>query len=138
MTTIKSTAAVKRDNPRHTRLISAVITQLGGTESMYDIANSRCGIAGGFGGFTYYVDTHKFAMRNRAAIIELLEEEADSLGEDVVQMVNGFDTFRPNGMDADEKKDLYRYLGGAKVEQGAITNIMAWFAAEEVARMFCD
>ena len=41
-------------------------------------------------------------------------------------------------MDKDELKDLYRYLGGAKVEQGSITNVMAWFAAEEVARMFCD
>ena len=132
----KSIAAVKREYPQHKRLISAVITQLGGTDSMQDICNH--GIDGGFSGFIYYADTHKFAMRNRKAIVEMLEEMADQLGEDVVQMVNGFGVFRPNGMDADDKKDLYRYLGGAKVEQGAITNVMAWFAAEEVARMFCD
>lgn len=136
MQTTKSIAAVKREYPQHKRLISSVITQLGGTDSMQDIANY--GIDGGFSGFIYYADTHKFAMRNRRAIVEMLEEMADSLGEDVVQMVNGFGVFRPNGMDADDKKDLYRYLGGAKVEQGAITNVMAWFAAEEVSRMFCD
>lgn len=136
MTKTKSTAAVKRDNPQHTRLISAVITQLGGVSSMSDIANH--GIDGGFSGFTYYVDTHKFTMRNRNAIIEMLEQMADELGEDVTKMVDGFGVFNRQGMDADEKKDLYRYLGGAKVEQGTITNVMAWFAAEEVARMFCE
>ena len=78
-------------------------------------------------------------MKNRKSIIALLEEQAFHLYDnDVVEMVKSFNTFRRNGMDKDELKDLYRYLGGAKVEQGSITNIMAWFAAEEVARMFCD
>lgn len=131
----KSIAAVKRDYPQHKRLISAVITQLGGTDSMQDISSH--GIDGGFGGFIYYNETHKFAMRNRKAIVEMLENMADELGEDVVSMVNNFGVFKGK-MDADDKKDLYRYLGGAKVEQGAITNVMAWFAAEEVARMFIE
>lgn len=131
----KSIASVKREFSQHKRLISAVISQLGGTESMQDICNY--GINGGYSGFVYYYDTHRFAMRNRKAIVAMLEDMADQLGEDVVQMVNNFGVFR-GSMDADDKKDLYRYLGGAKVEQGAITNVMAWFAAEEVARMFCD
>lgn len=132
----KSIASVKREFSQHKRLISAVISQLGGTESMQDICNY--GVNGGFSGFIYYYDTHRFAMRNRKSIIALLEEMAGSIGEDVVQMVNNFGVFGKSGMDADERKDLYRYLGGSKVEQGAVTNVMAWFAAEEVARMFCD
>jgi len=68
----------------------------------------------------------------------MLEDMADQLGEDVVAMVAGFGVFRGSPMDADDKKDLYRYLGGGKVDQGAITNVMAWFAAEEVCRMFED
>jgi hypothetical protein len=39
-------------------------------------------------------------------------------------------------MDTDDKKDLYKYLGGGKVSQGTITNILCWFAVEEVARWF--
>ena len=66
----------------------------------------------------------------------MLEETGDSLDEDVVVMVSNFGVFRRNGMDKDDRKDLYRYLGEAKVEQGTITNLMAWFAAEEVCRLF--
>jgi hypothetical protein len=29
-------------------------------------------------------------------------------------------------------------MGGGKVEQGTLTNVMAWFALEEVCRMFED
>jgi hypothetical protein len=126
---------VKRDYPQYKRLISAVIAQLGGTDSVQDIASH--GINGGFCGFIYYHETHKFAMRNRKAIVEMLENIADDLGEDVASLVNGFGVFGGN-MDADDKKDLYCYLGGAKVESGSVTNAMAWFAAEEVARMFCN
>ena len=37
-----------------------------------------------------------------------------------------------------DKKDLYKFLSGGKPEQGTITNVMAWFALEEVNRMFED
>jgi hypothetical protein len=66
----------------------------------------------------------------------MLEQMADDLGEDVVQMVSGFGVFRGSPMDSEDKKDLYRYLGMGRCEQGSITNVMAWFAAEEVCRMF--
>lgn len=131
----QSKAKVLRDNPQFSRLINAVVNQLGGTESLEDIRNH--GIDGGYTGFTYYSDTVPFAMRNRKQIIELLEEQASQLGEDVVNMVNNFGVFRRNGgMDAEERNDLYRYLGGGKPKETTIPNIMAWFAAEEVARMF--
>lgn len=125
---------VLQENKDYRTLINAVVSSLGGTHYVQDI-NSH-GIDSGFPGFTYYSDTHSFAMRYRKIIVRLLEEQADSLGEDVVSMVSNFGVFRNSPMDADDKKDLYKYLGGGRPTQGAITNVMAWFAAEEVCRMF--
>jgi hypothetical protein len=115
-------------------LINAVINQLGGMDSLSDIREH--GVQGGFPGFTYYSDTVAFANRHRSSIVRLLEELADDLGEDVVAMVGNFGMFRKNKMDADDKKDLYRFLGGGKCKETTIPNLMAWFAAEKVARMF--
>ena len=131
---MKTLNQVKQDNPQFKSLINAVIKTLGGTESVQDIINY--GRGGGFSGFTYYSDTHAFAIKNRKQIVSLLESSADMLGEDVVKMVSGFGVFRNSPMDSQDKKDLYIYLGGGKPAQGAITNVLAWFAAEEVCRMF--
>lgn len=97
-----------------------------------DIANH--GIDGGYSGFIYYSETHAFAMKNRKMIVELLEDQAFHLGEEVTAMVANFKVFRGSPMDSDDRRDLYKYLGGDKPDQGTITNIMAWFAAEEAAR----
>jgi hypothetical protein len=129
---MKTIAQVIRENSDYKVLINAVVSRIG-KESIMDVVNH--GIDGGFSGFIYYSDTHKFALQYRKLINKLLDESADSLGEDVVNMVNNFGVFSGK-MDADEKKDLYKYLGGAKVQQGSVTNVMAWFAAEEVCRMF--
>jgi hypothetical protein len=77
-------------------------------------------------------------MRYRKLIIKMLEEMASELGEDVVQMVSGFGVFRKSPMDNEDKRELYKYLGGGRNTQSTITNVMAWFAAEEVCRMFED
>jgi len=125
----------------NSKLIRAVVKQFGGWESFISSAGDDVvnhGIDGGFGGFIYYSETHDFAIRNRSTIVELLEEQADSLGEDVVSMVAAFGVFRHSPMDADDKRDLYKYLGGGRPSQGAITNAMAWFAAEEVCRAYSD
>ena len=122
------------------KLIRAVVKQFGGWESFIASANdvSNYGIQGGFGGFIYCSETHEFAIRNRSAIVELLERQADDLGEDVVSMVAAFGVFRHPPMDADDKRDLYKYLGGGRPTQGTITNVMAWFAAEEVCHAYSD
>lgn len=127
---MKSKAQVLREYPDYKRLINAVIGNIG-IESIEDV--NRHGIAGVFSGFIYYNETHEFAMKHRKQITKLLEEMAYGLGEDVVSMVC---SFRCVEGDKDDKKDLYRYLGGAKVEQCSITNAMALVAAEEVCRMF--
>lgn len=127
---MKTKVQVLKDNAQYKTLINAVINRVG-LDSVEDIMHH--GISGGYGGFIYYEDTHKFAMRYRKDIISMLEETADSLGEDIVAMVCGFNCVNA---DKDDKRDLYRYLGMSKVEQGSITNALAWFAAEEVCRMF--
>ena len=120
------------------KLINSVISQFGGWEIFKELAENvtNHGINGGFGGFIYYNETHHFAIKNRALIVALLEDEADQLGEDVISMVSNFGLFRQSKMDADDKKDLYKFLGGGRCEQGPITNVMAWFAAEEVCRAY--
>lgn len=124
---------VLQENPEYKTLINAVVNRIG-LYSVDDVINH--GIDGGFSGFIYYVDTHAFAMRYRKLIVKLLEQQAEDLGEEVVQMVSGFGVFRRSPMDNDDRKELYKYLGGGKCEQSNITNLMAWFAAEEVCRMF--
>lgn len=132
---MKSKKQVLADNPTYKTLINAVINRIG-IDSVQDVNNH--GIDGGFSGFIYYTETHAFAMRYRKMIVRLLEETADQLGEDVVKMVSGFGVFRNRPMDNDDRKELYKYLGGGRNEKSTITNLMAWFAAEEVCRMFED
>ena len=134
MTKLKTKKAVLSDNADFKPLINAVLRQLGGMESINDI--NQHGINGGFSGFIYYSDTHKFAMRNRQQIIELLREMNDAIGEhsDIAGLVASFNCLKE--IDDEEYTDLYKYLGGGRPDQGRITNALAWFAAEEVCRMF--
>lgn len=132
---MKSKAQVLRENSEYKTLINAVIRTIG-LDSVLNV-NSH-GIDGGYHGFIYYSDTHAFAMRYRKIIVKLLEEHADMLGEEIVEMVSNFGVFRRQGIDNDDKRELYKYLGGGKPEQSTVTNLMAWFAAEEVCRMFED
>lgn len=130
---MNSIKQVLQENSDYKTLINAVINRIG-KDAVNDV--NRHGINGGYSGFIYYTETHAFAMRYRKLIVKLLEQQADDLGEEVVSMVSNFGIFRHNPMDNEDRKDLYKYLGGGKCEQSAITNVMAWFAAEEVCRMF--
>jgi len=132
---MKTQKEVLMENPEYKNLINAVIRNIG-VESVSDVVNH--GIDGGYSGFIYYADTHKFAIKHRKDIIKLLDEMAESLGEEVTRIVAGFGVFRNSPMDNEDRRDLYRYLGGGKCEQSPVTNVMAWFAAEEVCRMFID
>lgn len=99
-------AAAGHINPK---LVRAVVSQMGGwanfAQSAEDVASH--GIDGGFSGFICYSETHYFAIKNRTTIVELLEETAAQLGEDVVQMVSNFGVFRTHDMDVDDKRDLF-------------------------------
>jgi hypothetical protein len=88
----------------------------------------------GISGFIYHNETHAFAMKNQSLIVELLNEMADNLGEDVATMVGGFGIFRRDTISKKDKQDLYNFLGGnKKTEQGAITNVLAWLCVEQLA-----
>jgi hypothetical protein len=133
---MKSKKQVIEERPEYKTLINAVVRELGSTESIPDV--NRGGADAGWPGFTYYIDTHKFAMRYRKLINKLLQEQANDFGQEVVEMVSGFGVFRKSPMDSDDKMELYKYIGGGKCEQSQITNLMAWYALEEVCRMFED
>lgn len=130
---MKTIKKVVSENPDYRRLINAVVSRIG-KDSINDVNNH--GIDGGYSGFIYYSETHDFAMKHRKQIIALLTEQAESLGEEIISMVANFGYFRHNKMDNEDRMNLYKYIGGGKCEQGTITNLMAWFAAEEVCRMF--
>ena len=130
---MKTKKSVLRENSDYSVLINAVINRVG-LDSVEDV--NRHGIDGGFSGFIYYEETHEFAMRYRKLIKQLLYETAENLGENVLTLVKDFVVFRNNKMDREEENDLFSYLGDGRPEQGRVTNIMAWFAAEEVCRWF--
>ena len=140
-TTFLSMKEACKQNAAHAELIRAVVQQLGGMNNdtqqmMKDIL--RHGIDGGFHGFIYYSDTCKFAQKNQQHIAVLLEEQAEQLGEDVVSMVANFGVFRNPPMDDADRKDLHLFLAGqaGRCKGHTILNVLAWFAAEEVCRMF--
>ena len=132
---MKTKAQVLRENPQHAKLIRAVLKRID-KENIPDI--NRNGKEYGYRDFVHNADTHKFAMRYRKSIIPMLEEAAGMLREDVVTMVSHFGVYRKRGMSADDRRDLYLYLGYGRPKDVHLTNLMAWFAAEEVCRMFED
>jgi hypothetical protein len=130
---MKTKSQVLADNSEYKTLINAVVSRIG-MDSISDVINH--GADAGFSGFTYYSETHSFAIRHRKDIIKLLNQQASELGKEVVSMVASFGVFRNSPMDNEDKTELYRFLGMGRCEQSAITNVMAWFALEEVCRMF--
>ena len=122
------------------KLIRSVIRQLGGKDSLPDIA--RHGIDGGFGGFIYTAETVAFFKRNRGEIVRLVESTADARGEEPIAVVAGFGCLRDG--DAETRKAIAKCLYGGPIPSGIgeevhlVANALAWFAAEEVAHAFCD
>lgn len=133
---MKSKTQVIKERPEYKTLINAVWNKID-PETDIDNCNSH-GASCGIGSFTYYNDTHTFAMRYRKLINKMLQEQADEFGQEIVEMVSGFGVFRDSPMDNENKMELYKYIGGGKCEQSTITNLMAWYALEEVCRMFED
>jgi hypothetical protein len=103
-----------------------------GMDSINDVINH--GIDGGFNGFIYYSDTHKFAIKNKKLINEYLEEYSDQLGMEPFQLISEFRVLKDN-LSKQDLKDIHGYLSGfdCNIEQGAITNTLAWFCVEQLA-----
>jgi len=120
-----------------TKLVRAVVSQLGGWESFKECAPdiTNHGIDGGFHGFIYYTDTVAFFKKNRSVILELAEEDVFNIGyEGMFHMFKKFKCME--GYKEDEiAKAIYTYKGECADQ---ILNCLAWYAGEEVCRSYND
>ena len=118
------------------KLIRSTVRQFGGFESFKESAPDvySHGISGGFHGFIYYMDTEDFFNRNRDTIMELAEETADMLGIGMFEMIAGFRCMKGFRMD-EIAKAIYTGRGDCADQ---IKNCMAWFAGEEVCRLYVE
>jgi len=129
---MKTKKEVLKDNSQYKALINAVVSRVG-LDSVEDI--NRHGISGGYGGFIYYSDTTAFFRKYKKDILKMAEEMADSMGEDMLTMIRSFNCLGNNYTVNEIGQAIYAGKGDY-VDQ--IQNAMAWFAAEEVCRMFED
>jgi hypothetical protein len=117
------------------KLIRAVVRQSGGWDSFKEMAEdiTNHGVGGGFHGWIYHADTVPFAKRNKAAIMELAQQMADDLGEPLYRMIGGF-----NCLKMAEGEVAEAIHNPRSDDRTQVFNALAWFAAEEVARSYCD
>lgn len=120
------------------KLFRAVVKQLGGWESytrqnLLDVYNH--GASGGYSGFIYHVDTVAFFNRNRSAILEQLQNIADSVGTGILETVQSFGCVGTDYSVDEIAKAIYTGKGDAVT---TVKNALSWFALEEVARVFGD
>jgi hypothetical protein len=118
-------------------LQNAVIRTVGGKSYLKDVYNH--GADAGYPGFTYYHDTCRFYARHKAEINSLAEEMAESLGEDVIEMVKNFNCIKGDFSTSEIAKTMYgRRTEKEKNDLCQIDNALAWFALEEIARSVFD
>ena len=103
------------------------------TDRAADVTNH--GADGGFGGFIYYSETCAFYAKNRALILKLVKDMADSLGEGVLEMVQNFNCLGKDFSLDEIGETLY---GNKNKHQTQVANALAWFALEEVCRAYDD
>jgi hypothetical protein len=123
---MKTLIEVSRQS-QYPKLVKAVIRRIG-LDSVQDVVNH--GIDGGFNGFIYYADTVAFFNRHRKDILSLAKDMSESLGENMLSMIQSF-----NCLGKDYSRDeIARALYQGKGEScDIIKNALAWFAAEEAA-----
>ena len=114
------------------KLINAVAKQMGGMANLKDHVSDICnyGAAGGFNGFVYYTDTVAFTKRNHSLIMELLNNYADDMGTNALELLSGFNCFK----DMKEHEIFDGLMNPKSEDRTTIYNGLAWFALEEVAR----
>jgi hypothetical protein len=117
-----------------TELKNAILKQIGISETEFkeniqDYFDARNGISG----FTYYSDTHEFSMENQELINDLLDEYSDELGMSSYELITSFNMLK-NNLNFQDKKDIHAFLSNnTNIEQGQITNTLAWFCVEQLA-----
>lgn len=135
---MKKLSEVVKEHPDYATLIRAVVRRIG-LDSVEDVNGH--GIDGGFSGFIYTKDTSAFFVAFRKDILKLAGEMASEMGEGVLEMVQSFRCLGEAYSLDEIGRALYGHINGRFVEDAdtdTIRNAMAWFAAEEVCRMFED
>lgn len=124
---------VTREYPELADIIEDVVESIG-VESIDDV-NSH-GIDGGFSGFIYYTETVDFYRKHRKTINAMVKDMAEQLGEDPAVMVANFNCLKP--CDDEDRWHIGACIYGGPLHDGTerIENALAWFAAEEVCRLF--
>lgn len=122
------------------KLVRNVVKQSGGWDSFKEVAEdiSRYGVDGGFGGWTYYTDTVAFWIKNKKEIMETAEQQASDFGQGTLEMIASFGCMKTAETNINELAKLLYGSRGDKDIKDVVYNCMAWYAAEEVARAYCD
>jgi hypothetical protein len=135
-------AAAKIQRTRCPELTRAVLAALDAGENTETTLADICahGLEGGFNGFIYTRETVAFFEANREHIVRLAEDMADDMGENVLDMIAGFNCLGGRG-DAKARKEFLPSAGRCIYGNGSVADgdydvadALAWFAAEEVAR----
>ena len=134
----KTLTAFNKDcNGIDSSLVRAVVKQIGGWDSFKESARdvSNHGADSGFCGFIYHTDTCAFYAKNRGAILALLNDLSESLGEDILTLVQNFGCLGKDYTLDEIGKTLY---GNKNQHETNVANALAWFALEEVCRAYAD
>jgi hypothetical protein len=136
---MKTLKQVLKEQPKELHGIIEAVYEDIGKESIEDV--NRHGIDGGYGSFIYYKDTIAFWIKYKKEIKIMLSNLADDLGENILTMVQNFNCLSDNR--GKDRKPYYtideigEVVYGCDDEQNEqIQNALAWFAAEEICRMF--
>jgi len=129
---MKTLKQVLAENKEYESLIKAVIRQVG-KESIPDVLEH--GADTGFDGFIYYDDTNRFFNRHKKQILKLAEELASGIGTSLFELIRNFNCLKDLNL-SDNDIGLALYTRDKSDTSYTIRNGLAWFALEEVARMF--
>lgn len=114
-------------------LFESVVDQLG-SDNMQELFETLKDVSGhgansGFSGFIYSNECLAFFNDNKKEIIELLEQQAEELGIDMLVMVQSFNCLRDNKYSLTEiSQAIYN-----NSEEACIIDAICWFVLEQYA-----
>lgn len=123
------------------RLVRGVVREYGGIDEFKAIAEDvqNHGANSGAGGaFIYYRETVPFAKKYKKEILAMAEELAQDIGEgDAFQLIAGFNCLKCDKLTAGQVAEAVHKSRGTD-NTTSVLNALAWCAAEEVSRAWCD
>jgi hypothetical protein len=133
---MKTMTQVRTENGYDT-FIRSIVNAIG-RDNLEDIMNH--GADCGYPGITYTADCMDIAWRNKATIRTLIERDADDCDLDVGKMLQSWKCIGSDFTIHEIVRSLYqnhRPRWESDVDR-VVWNGLAWYAAETVARWFCE